>query len=104
MEVCKYFTLNEHTRVPDMLMISRQTWDSLTPQQKEWVELAAHESSLKQRELWKEADKTATSRAKDLGVKFIEVDRKAFADKLKPLRENQPEAVLKYVKRIEQVK
>ena len=104
MEVCRYFTLNEHTRVPDMLMISRQTWDSLTPQQKKWVELAAYESSLKQRELWKEADKTAIARAKDHGVRFIEVDRKAFADKLKPLRENQPEAVLKYVKRIEQVK
>ena len=104
MEVCKYFTLNEHTRVPDMLMISRKTWDSLTDQQREWLERAAHESSLKQRELWKEADRIAVERAKKQGVQFIEVDQRPFAEKLRPLRENQPEPIMKYVRRIEQVK
>ena len=104
MEVCKYFTLNEHTRVPDMLMISRKTWDSLTDQQREWLERAAHESSLKQRELWKEADRIAVERAKKQGVRFIEVDQRPFAEKLRPLRENQPEPIMKYVRRIEQVK
>ena len=104
MEVCKYFTLNEHTRVPDMLMISRKTWDSLTEQQREWVERAARDSSLKQRELWKEADKTVVERAGKQGVQFLQVDRNAFAEKLRPLRENQPERIMKYVKRIGEVK
>ena len=77
---------------------------ALTAQQREWLERAAHESSLKQRELWKEADKIAVERAGKQGVQFLEVDKSAFAEKLRPLRENQPERIMKYVKRIGEVK
>jgi tripartite ATP-independent transporter DctP family solute receptor len=36
-EVCKYFALNEHTSVPDMLLMSSRIWESLDPQQQEWL-------------------------------------------------------------------
>ncbi len=37
-EVCKYYALNEHTAVPDMLLMSKRIWDALAPQQQEWLQ------------------------------------------------------------------
>ena len=34
-EVCKHFTLDAHTRVPDVLLIGTAAWNRLTPQQQE---------------------------------------------------------------------
>ena len=104
MEVCRYFTFSEHSRVPDMLVISRATWESLTPQQQEWIEKAAAESSLYQRELWIESEKQARRKAEELGVEFIDVDRKEFAEKMKPLYDGLPPETAALVREIEEVK
>ncbi len=104
LEVCRYFILTEHSQVPDMLMISRATWDSLTPEQKGWLEQAAAESTEKQRVLWKEAEKIARAKSEDQGVKFIEVDKAAFAEKTRPMYDTQPEAVKRFIERIREVK
>ena len=104
MEVCRYFTFSEHSRVPDMLVISRATWESLTPQQQEWIEKAAAESSLYQRDLWIESEKQARRKAEELGVEFIDVDRKEFAEKMKPLYDRLPPETAALVREIEEVK
>src|SRR4030042_1501012 len=33
-EVCKYYSLDEHTRLPDILIISVRVWNQLSPEQK----------------------------------------------------------------------
>ena len=104
LEVCKYFTYSEHSRVPDMLVVSRATWNSLTPDQKRWLEIAAAESSLCQRELWKEAEQKARKKAEDLGVEFIRVDKKKFAEKMKPMYKTLPEKTAALVREIQEVK
>ena len=43
-EVCKYYTLNEHTAVPDILVIGTVAWNSLSPQEQEWLQEAADEA------------------------------------------------------------
>jgi tripartite ATP-independent transporter DctP family solute receptor len=43
-EVCKFYSLNEHTSVPDVLLISTVIWDDLTPQEQQWIQEAADES------------------------------------------------------------
>ena len=43
-EVCKYYALNEHTSVPDMLLMSSYVWESLNPQQQEWLQKAVDDS------------------------------------------------------------
>src|SRR5690606_7318352 len=40
-EVCKYYTLNEHTTVPDVLIVSTHLWNSLDAQQQRWLQEAA---------------------------------------------------------------
>ena len=58
-EICKHFTLDGHTRIPDMLMMSSKVWNRLDPQVQAWVQQAADESVRFQRQLWQE--KTAES-------------------------------------------
>ena len=87
-EICKYMTLDEHTSIPDMLIIGKRTWNKLTPAQREIVKQAAHESSLYQRELW--AQKTAEARRtlEEKGVIFYTPDKSSFKEKAQLLYED----------------
>jgi tripartite ATP-independent transporter DctP family solute receptor len=67
-EVCGYFSMDAHTRIPDMLMMSKKVWNALTPEVQTWVQQAADESSQFQRELWKEKTIEALELAKAEGV------------------------------------
>ena len=87
-EVCKHFTLDGHTRVPDILLISTKVWEKLDPKVQGWVQQAATESSDFQRKLWKEKSLEALARAKEEGVTIYEVDIAAFAAKVAPLLNN----------------
>ena len=104
MEVCKYFTFSRHSRVPDVLVISRATWESLTPQERKWITEAARESSLYQRELWKEAEKLARERAEKQGVRFLNVDTAEFADRMKPMYDSMPAKTAELIRKIREVK
>ncbi|MBS1368793.1 MAG: TRAP transporter substrate-binding protein [Lentisphaeria bacterium] len=104
MEVCKYFTFSEHVMVPDLLVVSRATWDSLTGEQREWLQKAADESGLFQRELWAEADKRARSRSEELGVEFIKVDKGAFAAKMEPVYASYTGETADLIRKIREVK
>ena len=43
-EVCKYYSLDEHTRLPDILMISTRVWNGLSAEQQRILQEAADES------------------------------------------------------------
>lgn len=80
-EVARYFTLNEHTAVPDVLVIAMEVWDDLTPQQRRWLQEAADESAEYQRHLWKAATEEALREVEAAGVQIIRPDKRSFADK-----------------------
>ncbi len=84
-EVCKHFTLDGHTRVPDMLMMSTTVWEKLDPQVQAWVQRAADESVDFQRKLWQEKTEEALKEAEAQGVTVYEVDTAAFAAKVAPM-------------------
>lgn len=84
-EVCKHFTLDGHSRVPDLLLMSAKVWKTLTPQEQQWVQQAALESSEFQRELWQKETVAALQRAKEEGVSVYQVDTSAFAAKVQPM-------------------
>ena len=81
-EVCKHFTLDGHTRIPDMLLMSSKVWDNLSPEVQGWVQQAADESAEFQRKLWSEKTLEALERAKAEGVTVYEVDTAAFQAKV----------------------
>jgi tripartite ATP-independent transporter DctP family solute receptor len=84
-EVCKYYSLDEHTMVPDVLIISTVVWNKLTKQEKEWLQKAADESVLKERVLWAEAEKESLEKVKEAGVTIIYPDKEPFAEKVQPM-------------------
>ncbi len=104
MEVCKYFTFSEHVMVPDLLVISADTWDSLSEQQRKWLETAAAESGVFQRRLWEEAEKRARARSEEQGVEFIPVDKAAFAAKMEPVYASYTGKTADMIRRIREVK
>ncbi|GAA5495382.1 solute-binding protein Bamb_6123 [Rubritalea halochordaticola] len=77
-EVCKHFTFDHHSRIPDVLSMSSKTWNKLTDQEKEWIKTAARESSLFQRQLWQEQSDLATEAMKEKGVTIHRPDPALF--------------------------
>ena len=79
-EVSKYYTLDEHTAVPDILLISSRIWDDLTPQQRAWLQEAVDDSVAFQRELWKLATDEALAAVQAGGVEVIYPDKAPFQE------------------------
>lgn len=104
-EVCKHFTLDGHTRIPDVLLIGSKVWNKLDPQVREWVQQAADESSVYQRKLWQEKTAQALEKAKAEGVTVYEVDTSLFAAKVAPmLAEVENQEIKELLKQIAEVK
>jgi tripartite ATP-independent transporter DctP family solute receptor len=84
-EVARNFSLTEHTRIPDIVVFSQSIWDSLTPQQKSWIEQAAGESVVFQRDLWRRKTAEAIAEVEAAGVTVHRPDRGPFVEAMSPL-------------------
>jgi tripartite ATP-independent transporter DctP family solute receptor len=104
-EVCKHFSFDGHTRVPDMLLMSSKVWNKLDPQVQQWIQQAADESSQYQRKLWQETEIASLAKAQEEGVTIYEVDTAQFAAKVAPmLDEVENPEVRQLLKQIAEVK
>jgi len=86
-EICKFYTLDEHTRPPDIVLISTVVWKKMTPEQQQILQQAADESVEFQRELWKEFVAESLDKVKAAGVTITEPDKQPFRDAVKPMLE-----------------
>ncbi|HKL31173.1 MAG TPA: TRAP transporter substrate-binding protein [Tangfeifania sp.] len=104
-EVCKYYSLDEHTTIPDVLVISQKVWEKLTLQEQEWIQQAADESAVLERELWAESEKMSLEEVQKAGVKINYPDKQPFIDKVQPLIESYQDnpTIYSYIKRIQAV-
>ncbi len=62
-EVAKYFTVDEHARIPEMQICAAHTWEQLSEQDRQMILECARESALYERELWSEHEKQAREKA-----------------------------------------
>jgi len=93
-EVCKFYSLDEHTGVPDVLLISTKIWNDLSSEFREILQRTADESAQHQKVLWKKATQEALEYVRKAGVKIFYPDKTLFAEKVKPIYEEykkQPE-------------
>ncbi|MDA3626119.1 TRAP transporter substrate-binding protein [Saccharopolyspora oryzae] len=85
-EVSHAFSMTEHTRIPDMLVISTQTWERLAPADEELLAEAARASTERQKADWAKNTQQAVADAKAMGVEFItDVDTEAFRNATRPV-------------------
>lgn len=79
-EVCKYYTINEHTMLPDALLVSTHLWNKLSEQEKQWLQKAADNSVAYQRELWAISEREALEEVEKAGVEVIYPDKAPFEE------------------------
>lgn len=84
-EVCKYYTLDEHTTLPDVLVCGSYFWDSLNEEQKKWMQEAVDISVHYQRTLWAASEANSLEQLEKSGVQIIYPDKSAFAQLVKPV-------------------
>ncbi len=84
-EVCKHYSLDEHTCVPDVLIISSKIWKTLTEQEQKWLQEAADESVPVQRKFWAESVEESLREVQKAGVTIHYPDKTKFADKVQDL-------------------
>ena len=84
-EVCKFYSIDEHTRVPDVLLIGKLAWDKLTEQEQQWVQEAAEESIVRQYQLWEESEQEAMDALKAAGVKINYPEKGPFTEDVQSL-------------------
>lgn len=87
-EVCKYYTLNEHNAVPDMLIIGTDIWERLTEEEKGWLQEAADEAAIEQRKLWQASEKFCLEEVEKAGVIIIRPDKTPFMEQTKGVLES----------------
>jgi tripartite ATP-independent transporter DctP family solute receptor len=86
-EVARHYSLDEHTIVPDVVLIAKSTWDRLGPDDREALRRAARHAETLQRHWWGEATEEALRELEAAGVMLHCPDKTAFAERVTPLRE-----------------
>ncbi|WP_037316941.1 TRAP transporter substrate-binding protein [Salegentibacter sp. Hel_I_6] len=93
-EICKNFSMDEHSAIPDILVISTLIYNKLSSEEKKWIQEAAQEAAVKQRELWEIAEKEALEAIKEEGVNITYPDKELFKKQsehiIKDLKEEEP--------------
>lgn len=85
-EVAKVFSATEHTRIPDMLVISANAWQRLAPEDQELLVDAAVQSTESHKVAWAESIDEAVAESEEMGVTFVtDVDIEAFQEASRPL-------------------
>lgn len=85
-EVAKYYTLNQHLIVPEVLVMSKASFDKLSAEEQEIVRQAARDSVPLMRELWQEREKVSEQRVRDAGVEIItDIDKTPFIEAMVPV-------------------
>ncbi|MBB2971613.1 TRAP transporter substrate-binding protein [Mesorhizobium sp. RMAD-H1] len=84
-EVAKYYSLDEHSMSPEVLVMSKKSWEKLSPEDQQAVREAAKESVAKMRELWDAKEKESQKIVEAAGVEVTQPDKQPFIDAMKPV-------------------
>src|SRR5450432_1398452 len=103
-QAAKYYTLTEHLIVPEMLVFSRRTWNTLSKDDQELIRKLAREAQLEERVLWEQYEKEALDKAKAAGITISQIsDKKAFQDAVKPVWDKYGPKYADMIKRVQAV-
>ncbi len=85
-EVAKYYTLDQHSMSPEVLVMSKKSWDKLSDADKALVKKAAWMSVPVMRKLWNDRVEKSKKIVMDAGNEIIEdCDKQPFIDAMAPV-------------------
>ncbi|WP_339868872.1 TRAP transporter substrate-binding protein [uncultured Algoriphagus sp.] len=106
-EVCKFYSIDEHTALPDVMIVSTKVWESLNEQEQQWLQEAADESATYEYKIWAEATEESLNELRKAGVTISYPDKEPFRAAVESmysdLKVQQPE-IYKIVEEIRAVK
>ena len=100
----KFYTQTNHLIIPEIVVMSKVTWDRLSRDDQALVRRLAREAQLEQRTLWDKATAEYTAKLKAEGVEFIEIDNRPFFNATAPVRAKYGAAFTDLMRRIEAVR
>ena len=87
-EVAKYMTLDEHLIVPEVLVMSKLSFDKLSPEDQALIEQAAKDSVPVMRTLWEASEAESEKKVEASGVKVVkDIDKTPFIEAMVPVYE-----------------
>ena len=101
-----YYTLTEHTMSPEVLVMSKKAWESLSADDRKLFRDAALQSNLFMRAKWKDLEQRSRDKAKAAGVTIVtEFDRKPFENAMAGIyaKAQRDPAAAKLIERIRKV-
>jgi tripartite ATP-independent transporter DctP family solute receptor len=102
--VAKHFTLTEHLIVPEIVVFSKRTWDTLSKDDQALIKKFAREAQLEERTLWNDYEKKAIDKMKEAGIDIVEVpNKKPFQDAVKPVWDKYGPKYAQMIQRIQDV-
>ena len=85
-EAAKFYTLDEHSLAPEVLVFSKVVWDKLSPQDQAAIRKAAKDSVPYMRKLWDEREVKSRKAVEAAGSTVITVaNKQEFVDAMKPV-------------------
>ena len=86
-EVSKYYLLDEHTSIPDVIIIGTKVWNKLTKEQQGWLSQAMREATAYQKKIWAESTAMSLEKVSEAGVEVIKADKALFQISVAPIYE-----------------
>jgi tripartite ATP-independent transporter DctP family solute receptor len=84
-EVSKFYSVTEHSLSPEVLVMSKKSFDKLSPADQAHMKEAAKASVVKMRELWDAREKASEAKVRAGGAVINTVDKQPFIDAMKPV-------------------
>jgi tripartite ATP-independent transporter DctP family solute receptor len=82
----RHYTVTEHTMSPEVLVMSRKAWDSLSAEDQGIFRAAAQDSAQFMRQQWKSWEERSRDQARQAGsVVVTEFDKRPFMDAMKEI-------------------
>jgi tripartite ATP-independent transporter DctP family solute receptor len=85
-EAAGYYSLDEHTFVPDVFLMSKHIWDELSEEEQGWLMRAARESVDYQRDLWQAETEQSLEAVKAAGVVVTYPDKAPFREAVESMK------------------
>lgn len=86
-EVCKFYTIDAHSMVPDVVVVGTKFWDTLSDEEKGWLQEAADSSVDKQKLFWQETIVEGMEIMEKSNVQIYTPDKSPFIEKTRPILE-----------------
>lgn len=101
----KYLALDEHIRIPEVIIMNKEVLENLDEADQEIIRQAAKDSSKKQKELWDECEEQNRNIVEAAGNEICQIsDKEAFIERVQPLYQKYGGDYQEILDQIEQMK